>query len=367
MQKTHQYRVGYSAKVIIERGALFKLQDLINQDKKLSRAPKYLFIVDRNFNLHHQDLLNKVLTNLKQEYAVMLVDVGPKLKSLAGVESLYKNLNEHNVKRDSVIIVVGGGVLCDTVGFTSATYMRGICTINIPTTMMSCADPVMGKVAVDHLSQKNLVGSWFFPYLTLVDPSLIKKDMPRYFNTGISEIIKSALISDKNTFNKLEKDIKILMKGDEEIIKKYIEMSIKIKIKCVKGDEQDVYGRHSKLSLGHNLADVLESLAPPTTITHGEAVALGMIFAASVNNIIEHTKLSEELLNKTIQLIREAGLPIQIPFLIEKEQIVEGLLRSKKSCNNAIVLVLAKDYGRIETKEVDPAVINMASETVLKR
>ncbi len=366
MKKTHQYRVVYPTNIIIERDILFKLPDLINRDKKLSRAPKYFFIIDRNFNLHHQVLLNKVFANLKQQYATMLVDVGSELKSLAGVESLYKNFNEHNIKRDSIIVVIGGGVLCDTVGFASATYMRGICTINIPTTMMSCADPVMGKVAVDCLSQKNLIGSWFFPYLTIVDPSLIKKDMPRYFNTGISEIIKSALISGKNTFDELEKDMNVLMKGDEQIIKKYIEMSIKIKIKCVRGDEQDVYGRHAKLSLGHNLADVLEGLVPPATITHGEAVALGMIFGASVNNVIEHTKLSGELLARTTQLIREADLPTQIPFLIEKEQIVQGLSRSKKSRNDAIVLVLAKDYGRIETKDVDPAIINMASETLLK-
>lgn len=324
-----------------------------------------MFVVDKNFYLHHHDLLTRVFANLHKEHAIALVDVEPKLKSLSGVEYLYRIFFDHNIKRDSLIVVIGGGVLCDAVGFASATYMRGICSINVPTTMMSCADPVMGKVAVDCFSQKNLIGVWFFPHLTLIDPALIKKDVPRYFNTGISEIIKSALIVGKKVYDELERDMNRLMEGDEEIIKKYIKMSIKTKIKCVKGDEQDVCGRHAKLGLGHNLADALESAAPLITITHGEAVALGMIFAASVNNIIEHTNLSEELLARTTQLIKIANLPTQIPFPIKKEQVVEGLLRSKKSRRDAIMIVLAKDYGRIEIEEINSGIVNTASETLL--
>jgi len=348
MQINSQYHIGYPAKIIIEDGIFLKLPRVIRRDKELTRASKYLFVIDKNFQLRHQRLLTSVFRNLKLDYAVAVVDAGIVIKSLAGAKMLYQLFCRHNLKRDSVAVAIGGGTLCDAVGFAAATYMRGIRMINIPTTMMSCADPVMGKVAINHFSQKNLIGTWFFPHLTLIDPILIKKDVPRYFNTGIAEIIKSALVDGKDSFNNLKRDMNELVAGNDEMIKKYIEMSVRVKTKFVKGDERDINGQHVKLSLGHALADVIESAASAKTVTHGEAVALGMIFAACVNNILERTKRSKELFTRIIQLIRLANLPTKIPFSLTAEQVIEGLLKSKKSHNNTVTLVLIKDYGKVK-------------------
>ncbi|MDO8495984.1 MAG: 3-dehydroquinate synthase family protein [bacterium] len=366
--KNHSlYHITYSGNVIVEKNILSRLAGMINSDEELKDAPRLLFVIDRNIQSSHPEIISQILSGLRPNYAVVLIDAGFKLKSLYGVESLYKIFYEHNLKRDSVIVSVGGGTLCDAVGFASATYIRGIKIINIPTTLMSCADPVLGKVAVNHLSQKNLIGTWFFPHLTLIDPVIIKKDSPRYFNTGISEIIKSAFINGKKTCDSLENDMGALVNGDEEIVVKYLEMSIKTKIKLVKGDEQDNTGEQSKLSLGHNLADVLESKASSEKlVTHGEAVALGMIFAALVNDFLEHSDKSKELLDRTMRLIAASNLPDKIPFPITREQIAEELLKSKKSRTGDIALVIVKDYGRVEIQEgISVSVINMASDWLL--
>jgi 3-dehydroquinate synthase len=366
MKSVEQHKIVYPDTVIVEEGIFLKFSNAVRQSGHLSPTSKYLFVVDRNFQLHHQDILNQIFINFKSDHAMAVVDAGPAFKSLNGVKSLYEIFYNNNLHRDSVVVAIGGGTLCDVVGFAAATYMRSIKMINIPTTMMSCADPVMGKVGVDHLSQKNLIGAWFFPCLTLVDPTIIKKDVPRYFNTGIAEIIKSVLLTNKDVFDDLERDMGELVKRSNEIIKKYIELSIGIKIKCVRGDEQDSNGQHAKIGLGHTLADVLESKASATSITHGEAVALGMIFAASVNDNLEHTELSKELLDRTVQVLRMANLPTRIPFSISSEEVIEGLLKSKKSRNNAITMVLAKDYGKIEIVErIDPDIINSALKELL--
>lgn len=280
------------------------------------KAPKLLFIID--------DKLTVNLDNIVEEYLVLKVDVLESSKSFDLLSRLSLESEEFGLDRSSVIITIGGGVIGDLGGFLASVYKRGIRWINIPTTLLAQVDSsVGGKTGINSRLAKNAIGTFWFPEFTIIDPSFLKTLSLREINSGIAEIIKYGVISDKEILDELEE-----LKPD---VSSLIEKSVLIKRRFVEIDPFD-NGERRILNLGHTLGHALESFYSFNGLTHGEGVAIGILVSLYVSN--KKYGFSFESLIRIYNLFLRFGLfkritlpePKFIGELIEKDKKREGTI-----------------------------------------
>ena len=192
---------------------------------------------------------------------------------------MYSKLCDACVERTTPVLALGGGVIGDLAGFVASTYLRGIPLIQVPTTLLAQVDSsIGGKTAVDHGRLKNMIGTFYQPRLVFSDISLIKSLDGRQVGTGLAEVIKYAVIKDAAFFDYLEKNIDRVFAFDDKVLENIVYRSAKIKAEIVEKDEKDV-GLRRSLNFGHTVGHAVES-ASNFSLSHGEAVALGMLAAA---------------------------------------------------------------------------------------
>ena len=220
--------------------------------------------------------------------AVFLIPPGEESKSLSQLGALYNHFADIAADRDTPVVAFGGGVVGDLCGLAAATYMRGIPYIQMPTTLLAQADAsVGGKTAVNLPRGKNLVGAFYFPKAVLADTDLLKTLPRREFQNGMAEIIKCAAISDASLFARLTAEaVEEARQGGS--LAEIIAMSCSIKSDIVASDPFD-QGRRMCLNFGHTFGHAWERAKLPTdrgALRHGEAVALGMVAAALLGEIL---------------------------------------------------------------------------------
>lgn len=235
-------------------------------------------IVYKNFN----EAINKSFSNKIFCKNFIIIPSGEKNKSHAMFLNLINQLVERNVARKSVLLAIGGGVITDLVGYVASSYLRGVEYINIPTTLIGQADAsVGGKVAINHKSAKNFIGSFWHPSAVFIDPIFLKTLSNREIKNGLAEIIKVAIISSPKllVFLKTNK-IKILDKNIE-YLSYIVNEAIQIKVDLLSSDpyEQDL---KRVLNLGHTIGHPIETIYEYSTIKHGEAISIGMAIATYI-------------------------------------------------------------------------------------
>lgn len=197
-------------------------------------------------------------------------------KDLHEVERIWRWLHEEGATRQSLLVCAGGGTVTDLGGFAAATFMRGIRYINIPTTLLAMVDASAGgKTGFDFEGVKNGIGSFYPPVDTLIDPSWLETLQYEEFLSGYAEMVKHALIADKDEYARL------VGSEPEEDIESKIQASIRIKKSVV---EQDPYesGWRKVLNFGHTVGHALEAYSrqrnrPDNPLRHGYAVMQGMV------------------------------------------------------------------------------------------
>ncbi len=224
------------------------------------------------------------------------VPAGEQFKILSTCEIIWKALLENNIDRNALCINLGGGVIGDMGGFCAATYKRGIRFVQVPTTLLSQVDAsIGGKLAIDFSAVKNSIGVFVQPEAVLVDSEFLKTLSPRELLSGFAEIIKHALIYDKALWKKL-KTIDTLT---PETVSEIIIPSLEVKKIIV---EQDPFERNVRkaLNFGHTIGHAIESYSFSTDapLTHGEAIAIGMLCELALSHqLLKLTK--KELLEAT--------------------------------------------------------------------
>ncbi|MEW6012408.1 MAG: 3-dehydroquinate synthase family protein [Elusimicrobiota bacterium] len=215
-------------------------------------------------------------------------------KEFDEIKEIIKFFIKNKMTRNSLAIAVGGGKISDITGFASSIYLRGIRWISIPTTLLAQIDAsIGGKTAID-FEAKNIIGSFHNPFAILIDPSLVISRKEN-LNEAMGEIIKYAIIADKNTSKNLQK-LTPLIKKDFNALKKAIILCVKLKSKMVSKDPFDEKGIREKLNFGHTAAHAIETIYK---IPHGNAVSLGIKFAVKLSrelnliNLDNYRKLSE--------------------------------------------------------------------------
>ena len=256
---------------------------------------------------------------------------GEQSKTLDNVTAFIDRMVQAQVTRTDMVLALGGGVVGDMAGFAAAIYLRGIPYIQVPTTLLAAVDSsVGGKTAVDISAGKNLVGAFHQPALVYLDTETLNTLDPAVMRDGFAEVIKYGIILDSKLFDTVSKP------GSFDLTS-VIARCIEIKRDVVEQDEFDK-GLRGLLNLGHTFGHAIEKLSG-FTITHGSAVARGMVIAAKVARIYGFTDYTETI----TKVVKDYGFETDCPY--SADELYSVILSDKKRSGADITLVLPKQIG----------------------
>jgi 3-dehydroquinate synthase len=279
---------------------------------------------------------------------------GEEQKSLENAGRLYHELSNFYAERTTPILALGGGVIGDLAGFVAATYLRGMPLIQMPTTLLAQVDSsIGGKVAVNYDQLKNKIGAFHQPKLVISDISALKTLPPKELANGLAEVIKSAVVWDKEFFAYLETNLDRIQSLSDGELEETVYRSVSIKADIVEKDERDT-GLRNILNYGHTIGHAIES-ATDFKVSHGEAVTIGMLAAARISNRLGTLDIKE--VARLRSLIRRADLPTELPEF-ELEKVVQAVRHDKKILEGKVRFVLPRAMGDVFiTDEVDPSLV----------
>ncbi|MBU2645494.1 3-dehydroquinate synthase [bacterium] len=250
------------------------------KDNFLNYSEKRIFLVT-NSTLHalYPEFEQTFLPEKLESECLILPD-GEQYKTLETVSRIFDFLVDKKANRKSILIAFGGGVIGDIAGFAASAFMRGIAYIQIPTTLLSQVDSgIGGKTGINHKAGKNLIGAFKQPLQTIVDVDFLKTLPEREFIAGYAELIKHGFIRDPYLFQLLNHKNLNELKSDEELLIESIFRSCEVKARVVEADEKETSQR-AILNFGHTLGHFLETHTNYKQFLHGEAVIIGMDYAA---------------------------------------------------------------------------------------
>ena len=303
---------------------------------QLTYDTKVVIVTNPTVAGYHLDTL---LAHVRaEELHVVTVPDGEQYKTLETVENILNECFEHKLDRKSLLIAFGGGVIGDMTGFTASLYQRGIDFVQIPTTLLSQVDAsVGGKTGVNNKYGKNLIGAFYQPKAVYIDTAFLKTLPKREFAAGFAEIVKMAVMFDRDYFDFL----KTADLSDEAQLKETIKRSVELKAWVVNQDEKEA-GIRAVLNYGHTFGHVVENETNYTTYLHGEAVAIGMVMANAL--AVKMGLMSEAEAEEVKALLQTQDLPTD--YTIEDvDDFYEHFFLDKKSANNAIKFILPDGIG----------------------
>lgn len=331
-------KTGRPYNILIEAGIL---KDCGKHIKKISDAEKITVVTDSNVDKIYSKQVIDSLTENGYKVKLHVFPAGEKNKRLNTISDMYNTFADFQMSRKDLVVALGGGVTGDMAGFAAATYMRGIEFVQIPTSLLAQVDSsVGGKTGVDIEQGKNLVGAFWQPSLVLIDPNTLSTLPERYINDGMAEVIKYGCIKDKNLFEILENNNAL------DIIEEIIEICVSIKRDVVNKDERES-GERMLLNFGHTLGHSLEKIYNFSKLSHGEAVAIGMVMITKASEKLNITKAGS--VEKIINLCKKYNLPIEDAASLS--EIAKVCSSDKKSSGGNVNLVLLKEIGESFTEK----------------
>lgn len=285
------------------------------------------------------------LQKLEQQFTLpvthTIIPAGEEHKRLATVEGIYHDLLASGMTRKDLIVALGGGVVGDITGFAAATFLRGVSLCQIPTTLLAQVDSsVGGKTGVDMPEGKNLVGAFYQPRLVLIDPSVLTTLPEQTFADGMAEVVKYGYISNRDILDMVSAP------DYKQNIERIICECIKIKRDVVTIDEHDT-GLRMILNFGHTIGHAAEKLGNYVDLTHGQAVAVGMVAAMRLSAFLGN----DDLTGRLIEILKHIGLPTELKY--DREDIYRSLLSDKKKFGATVNFILVRDPGRAEITPID--------------
>lgn len=277
--------------------------------------------------------------------ASMALETSEEGKTLETVQALERWLLQADASRGALLLAVGGGITTDLVGFTAAIYKRGIRYANVPTTLLAQVDAAIGgKTGVNLDGYKNMLGAFRMPECTVLEAAFLRTLPAREFRCGLAELLKTFLIGDGPAYAALVSSLKSAQMEDD------IRRAAAIKAQIVTEDPEE-HGIRAKLNLGHTFGHAIEHEARlhGADITHGEAVAMGILFAADLS---ERLGVAQKGLAAQLKAdFTAVGLPTESPYPVE--DLVEALRKDKKAVSGGKVkFVLLRAPGDVVLQEL---------------
>ena len=279
------------------------------------------------------------------EAPVITIGAGEEIKTIETAQTLYRELIDQEMDRTAFLVGIGGGIVCDVTGFVAATYLRGIACGYVATTLLSQVDAsVGGKTGVNVDGYKNMVGVFSQPDFVICDFQLLKTLPSREVRCGLGEVVKHAAIADEEMFAFLEDHGRALLNLKPDAVARAVSASIRIKAEIVNRDELEK-GERRKLNFGHTYGHAVEKT---TELAHGEAVSVGMVFAAKLS--VKQGLLSQAECDRLIALLKTLEMPTEVE--VPSKAAIDALLRDKKRTGDTVHFVLLEKIGRAVVKEM---------------
>ncbi|MFP3299166.1 MAG: 3-dehydroquinate synthase [Thermocladium sp.] len=273
---------------------------------------------------------------------------GESSKQLETAIYIIGELLSRGADRWDTLIAVGGGSLLDVAGFAASIYKRGIDYVNVPTTLLAMVDAAIGgKTGVDYGNVKNVIGTFHQPRLVLIDPTLVETLDERNYVSGLAEVIKYGLTLDAGLYDYVESHVNELLSRRREAVRLVVERSASLKAKVVEEDEREELGKRFVLNFGHTIGHAVEG-ATGFSITHGEAVALGMKCELGLGVRLGVTH--ESALTRFTKLCESLHLCGSPP--VNFEDVASLLSADKKKRGDSISMPLVKRVGEWELIDV---------------
>ncbi|WP_218830530.1 3-dehydroquinate synthase [Rubrivirga marina] len=258
-------------------------------------GPLALVVTDETVGPLHLGALADALRADGWTVEATAVPAGEGSKSLDQLSALHDWALGLGIDRQTPLLALGGGVVGDLAGFAAATLLRGIPLVHLPTTTISQVDSAIGgKTGINHATGKNLVGAFHQPRLVLADPATLDTLDERAFRSGLAEAVKHALISDPALADRLDREWDTLVARQPDVLAPLLRDAAAVKARVIEADEREA-GERAFLNFGHTFGHALEKEAGYGTLTHGEAVALGMRAALHLSESLRLGQVAEAL------------------------------------------------------------------------
>ncbi|MBU0765421.1 MAG: 3-dehydroquinate synthase [Bacteroidetes bacterium] len=311
--------------------------------ESLKNLPKYVpkgdVVIITDENVH------KLYGSLFPSDRVIEIVPGDENKNIEALVKIYDRLIELEADRSTFIAGIGGGMVCDVAGVAASTYMRGLRYGFVATTLLAQVDAAIGgKNGVNFRGYKNIVGLFNQPEFVICDTDTLKTLPEREVRCGLAEAVKYALIADNGLCCYLDSNREKVTALEESTIKKIVCDSVRIKSEIVNKDEKE-HGERRKLNFGHTLGHAVERNYP---LVHGEAVSIGMAFAADLS--VRKGLLPDEEAVRIKTLLHGIGLPVSLKM--DKQLVFDSMRKDKKKEKETIRFVLLNAIGRATVQQM---------------
>ncbi len=324
---------GRSYEALVGRGVLTELAGLVP-----AGATRAAIVTQPDIGVHVDPGI---------DHRTFVMATGEEAKSLATVEQLCRSWATWGLTRRDVVVAVGGGVVTDTAGFAASAYHRGVAVIHVPTTLLGMIDAAIGgKTGVNLPEGKNLVGAFWQPHGVLCDLDTLATLPPREYRSGLGELVKYRFLPGGEGLDDLPLDDQVAT-------------CIRIKAAVVADDEREG-GRRAILNYGHTLAHAIET-AGTYDLRHGEAVAVGLVYAAAVARRLGRIDDQRVALHRAV--LERSELPTRLPEGLSVDELVILMGRDKKAVDG-LTFALDGPRGVEVVAGVDPDVARAALDDV---
>lgn len=327
----------------IGAGNLVEAGRFVAQRGDVSHA---VVITDENVEKPHALRVAEAVAQTSAAVDLVVIEPGELSKSVTTATELWERMLALGADRKTVIVAVGGGVIGDLAGFIAATYARGIPFFQVPASLLAQVDSsVGGKVGINLPDAKNMVGAFLQPRGVLIDTATLQTLPDHEYRSGMAEVVKYGVILDAGFFEFLESSTKQILQRDPAALRPMIARCCRLKADVVEQDERETTGLRAVLNYGHTIGHALESLTGYGTLSHGKAVAIGIVFASRLAEQLG--RIDAAATARQVKLLADLGLPTELPD-VDVDEILRAMMRDKKVEHGQLRFVLPTRIGHVE-------------------
>jgi 3-dehydroquinate synthase len=331
------------------------LSELGPKTARLVTSPSCVIVTDTNVEESpHVRAAEASLRRAGLAPKTVVVPAGEGTKSAQDAAVLWESFAEAGLDAEGVVVAVGGGVVGDLAGFCAATWMRGVALVQVPTTLLAmCDSAIGGKTALNLAAGKNLVGAFHQPRFVLADVATLDTLPERDLRSGFGEVVKSAILRDRDSLRRLAESAPRLVERDRAETIEAVRLAVQTKGELVREDVRDRSGKRMLLNLGHTTGHAIEAETGYARVTHGEAVAVGLVVASRISRL--RGLCGDDLVADVSKTLTALGLPTKRPDDVDPDGLVARTRHDKKRRAGRRRMVLPHARGGAGLYDVDDA------------
>ena len=323
-------------------------------------------VTDANVGPLYAERFSSSLSGAGLKVRVLEVEPGERSKNIEKVTELLDFFLESDLSRVDIVAALGGGVVGDLAGFAASTYKRGIKLLHVPTTLMAQVDSAIGgKTGVDLEAGKNLVGTFHQPVAVVADVDTLETLPAREFTSGLAEVAKYEFLHPGAWSQAVAETAERLLERDTAVLERVVSACAHVKADFVMADEYDT-GERAALNYGHTLGHALEAATEYSRVyTHGEAVSIGMVYAAIVGEEIGVS--AKGLFGRHRKLLRTLGLPTKpTDPPPDFDKLLKAIGHDKKSAGDVTMVILQNEGRPVLRRSLDENALERCYERLVE-